>query len=235
MTMRSYFYLYLLAYISERHFSHAMTPAKPSASLLLKRNIPRSIIYHESPRHVDNCLCDHTAGVDIGLVSNFDNTYGGKSSKIESSVDEAIANIIPTYLAEQQKFSFDVAEMIRLMTTFANPDDHISCRLALINGVRCPKWHEDNVKFRLIKTYYGAGTDWVDPTDVSVRMNNYFRSLMDWDLEVKDKKKIKSARVDDILLISGKAAQDGSIVPVLHRSPSVAESDRRLLFTVTIS
>ena len=88
-------------------------------------------------------------------MANFDNTYGGKRSVIELDMADTVSRIIPTYLAEQPNFSTDVSEMIRLVTTFALPDDHISCRLALINGIRCPKWHEDNVNLRLIKTYYG--------------------------------------------------------------------------------
>jgi Protein of unknown function (DUF1826) len=233
--MRTSLYSFLLTYISGHYLSSAMKLERPSASLLLQKSVSQSLIYLESPRHDDTCLCGDTGGVNIGQMANFDNTYGGKRSVIELDMADTVSRIIPTYLAEQPNFSTDVSEMIRLVTTFALPDDHISCRLALINGIRCPKWHEDNVNLRLIKTYYGVGTDWVDPSDVTVRMNNYFRSLMDWDLEVKDKKKIKSARVDDILLISGKASPDSSIVPVLHRSPLVPESDRRLLLTVTIS
>lgn len=233
--MRTSLHFFLLTYISDHYLTSAIKLQKPSASLLLQKSVSQSLIYLESPRHGDTCLCGDMGGVNIGQMANFDNTYGGKRSVIELDMADTVSRIIPTYLAEQPNFSTDVSEMIRLVTTFALPDDHISCRLALVNGIRCPKWHEDNVNLRLIKTYYGVGTDWVDPSDVTVRMNNYFRSLMDWDLEVKDKKKIKSARVDDILLISGKASPDSSIVPVLHRSPVVPESDRRLLLTVTIS
>ena len=233
--MRTSVYFYFLTYISGHYLSSAIKLERPSASLLLQKTVSHSLIYLESPHHDDTCLCGDRGGVNIRQMANFDNTYGGKRSEIELDMADTVSRITPSYFAEQPNFYADVSEMIRLVTTFALPNDHISCRLALINGIRCPKWHEDNVNLRLIKTYYGVGTDWVDPSDVGVRMNNYFRSLMDWDLEVKDKKKIKSARVDDILLISGKASPDSRIVPVLHRSPLVPESDRRLLLTVTIS
>jgi len=137
----------------------------------------------------------------------------------------------------------------------------ITCRLAIIYGVRCPKWHEDNVYMRLIKSYYGPGTDWVDPSYSIVRVENYIRRLCDVDLTVRYPMWIQHANCMDILIINGKKRemkqhgikqqwmkQNGikqqwmkphgikgyQSLPVLHRSPLVDESSRRLLYTVTI-
>jgi hypothetical protein len=46
------------------------------------------------------------------------------------------------------------------------------CRLALLQRVRCPKWHCDNVSHRLLVTYFGPGTDWCDPNDAMIRIGN---------------------------------------------------------------
>ena len=47
------------------------------------------------------------------------------------------------------------------------------CRLQLLDSVRCPKWHMDYVKLRLVKTYYGTGTQFIDPSDMKIRFLNY--------------------------------------------------------------
>jgi hypothetical protein len=194
-----------------------------------------SVLFIEAPPHNNHCLCNHDIENCLNSLANFDHSYNFKRCEIESVMVDAISALVPPPLNENENLISDVTSMIKLLADFSLPDDNMSCRLALINGVRCPKWHEDTVKIRLIKTYYGRGTEWADPSDILIRANNHVRSMMDWDLEVKDKTKIRGAEVNDILIISGKNIEDSSVVPVLHRSPQVRETDRRLLFTVTIS
>ena len=146
----------------------------------------------------------------------------------------------------------------------------IICRLAIVHGVRCPKWHEDNVYMRLIKSYYGPGTDWIHPSHTIVRLENYFRGLCDMDLSVRYPMWIQHANCLDVLIINGKkrgtikwplhgikegllhgikegplhgikegikgwtSGADKQSLPVLHRSPVVDPTSKRLLYTVTI-
>lgn len=194
-----------------------------------------SVLFIEAPPHNHDCSCTYDIENCLNGLENFDHSYNFKRGEIESVIGDAISALIPSPLVENENLISDVTSMIKLLSDYSLQDDNMSCRLALINGVRCPKWHEDTVKIRLIKTYYGRGTEWADPSDLMIRANNHVRSMMDWDLEVKDKTKIRGAEVNDILIISGKNIEDSSVVPVLHRSPQVRETDRRLLFTVTIS
>jgi hypothetical protein len=138
----------------------------------------------------------------------------------------------------------------------------ITCRLAIVHGVRCSKWHEDNVYMRLIKSYYGPGADWIHPSHTIVRLENYFRGLCDMDLSVRYPMWIQHAKCLDILIINGKkrrtkkwplhgikegplhgikegikgwtSGEDYQSLPVLHRSPVVDLKSKRLLYTVTI-
>ena len=222
--------LYLLKQGSAFYVYQAIKPT----ALFSQREDIKSFVYLESPAHESDCMCLHEMEASVRSSVNFDNSCNFKIDEIASMKAATSSVILPQPFLQMDRFRDDLSDMIDLASKYAIPGDNISCRLALINGVRCPKWHEDSVKVRLIKTYYGQGTEWVDPTDLVVRANNYFRSFMDWDLEV-DEKKIKAARVNDVLIISGKTLEDSSIVPVLHRSPRVHETERRLLFTVTIS
>lgn len=194
-----------------------------------------SVFFREAPPHNDECCCSNDIENCVKAIANFDRSYNFKICEIDSVIGDAVSALVPSPFSQNENLVNDVTSMIKLLADFSLPDDNMSCRLALINGVRCPKWHEDTVKMRLIKTYYGRGTEWADPNDLMIRANNHIRSMMDWDLEVKDETKIRGAQVNDILIISGKNIEDASLVPVLHRSPPVRETDRRLLFTVTIS
>lgn len=40
-----------------------------------------------------------------------------------------------------------------------------SIRFDVVHGVQCPRFHVDNVKARLLCTYVGAGTQWLDERD----------------------------------------------------------------------
>jgi Protein of unknown function (DUF1826) len=226
---------FIIFFVLVWYTSTLQITGKPFAPLSsIDREGFRSVLFIKAPPHKDNCQCNHEIENCLNSLANFDHSYNFKRCEIESLIFDAISVLVPSPLNENENIISDVTSMIKLLTDFSLPDDNMTCRLALINGVRCPKWHEDTVKLRLIKTYYGRGTEWADPNDLLIRANNHVRSMMDWDLEVKDKTKIRGAEVNDILIISGKNFE-ASVVPVLHRSPQVRETDRRLLFTVTIS
>jgi hypothetical protein len=113
---------------------------------------------------------------------------------------------------------------------------NIICRLSLITSVKCPKWHEDNVRFRLLKTFAGEGTEWVSPTKFGVRALNYLRTeILDLDATVFGDNIVR-AEPGDVLILRGKTsgAKGHFSAPVLHRSPMSSEMKPRLLLTITI-
>lgn len=124
----------------------------------------------------------------------------------------------------------DMKQLAQIMLSYNSP---ITCRLALMQGVRCPQWHEDYVRLRLIKSYLGPGTDWVDPGDKVVRSTNWINVQLDQPLTVPSEK-IRHSKEGDILVLAGRR-HDSGVVPVLHRSPISSSLERRLLYTITIA
>lgn len=133
----------------------------------------------------------------------------------------------------------DMVALAKVLSLAArSSDDRIHCRLHLMDSVRCPKWHEDDVECRLFKTYYGHGTQFVDPDDKIVRFENYIRSIFNQDRTVSDHFKVDQIVGGDVFLMSGKkrATRVPHSIPVLHRSPlEVDKTRRRLLYTVTLN
>lgn len=131
----------------------------------------------------------------------------------------------------------DMDHLIDSMRLIASDNDKVICRLAVVSGVRCPKWHEDYVDLRLIKSYCGSGTDWIDPNNLPTRFLNFFRALADMDLIIFNSKDINRGECGDTIVIPGRNRnlKVPDSVPVLHRSPITDKNCRRLLFTVTIN
>lgn len=113
----------------------------------------------------------------------------------------------------------------------------LQCRLTLITSVKCPKWHEDNVQYRLLQTLCGKGTEWVDPSRWEVRALNYvLREIIDRDAVVPSHL-IRSARGGEVLIMRGKRGLNRNHLfsaPVLHRSPECSEGNPRLLLSISI-
>jgi hypothetical protein len=55
----------------------------------------------------------------------------------------------------------DVADLVRIAARLIGRDE-VSVRLEAISGNACSRFHADRVALRLIATYRGPGTEWVD-------------------------------------------------------------------------
>ena len=86
------------------------------------------------------------------------------------------------------------------------------------------------MNIRMLKTYTGPGTEFVDPQHSLIRFNNYLRDTLGIDKSVLDTEKILYCDSGDIYLIVGK--KETGVLPVLHRSP--ASSDFRLLLSISL-
>lgn len=172
---------------------------------------------------------------DSDLVSDFDHEIS-IVSKDQRVIEAEILQLLPKNLHFDLELQRDILQLILAMQQDISTT--LVCRLALMSYVRCPKWHEDYVNLRLVKTYYGQGMQWCDPGRHEIRMINSFRSLRNLDLLVPSQHTLQM-ETNDVMIMSGRNRKDNNgnpIVPVLHRSPQVVHKhDRRLLFTITIA
>jgi hypothetical protein len=234
--MKNSFFKRMLEIISLSLFLLEFSVSLKVASLTKVQSITsinsKSFLYLKSLECTDNCCQTNNIADSINGMPNFDNSISIEGFESVSMIDAILKEIVPSSLLQIENFRNDLRETIMATASLAdNADISFAYRLALMSGVRCPKWHEDYVKLRLIKTYYGEGTEWVDPSDLGIRAMTY----MDWDMNVKDRSKVRRAGVNDLLIISGRERKEKWLIPVLHRSPSVNEIERRLLLTITVS
>ena len=65
----------------------------------------------------------------------------------------------------------DIARLSELFAVLVDPPQ-LGLRLEMLERPMCPKFHVDRVALRMLCTYLGAGTEWVDvqsPADVSAQ------------------------------------------------------------------
>lgn len=113
----------------------------------------------------------------------------------------------------------------------------VGLRLTVLNTAMCPKFHVDVVPCRLITTYQGAATQWlphhlVDRTKlgrasygVADEQSGLFQSSCH----------IEQLRCGDVALLKGEAWSGNEGAGLVHRSPSWAKGDARLLLTLDFS
>lgn len=101
---------------------------------------------------------------------------------------------------------------------------HVGLRMAVLNKAMCPKFHVDRVPCRLITTYAGPATEWLTHKDVERLPNGAVQPLAH--------AKIHQLASGDVALIKGEAWQGNEGRGLVHRSPHITDTERRLVLTL---
>jgi hypothetical protein len=103
----------------------------------------------------------------------------------------------------------------------------VGVRLAVLESAMCPRMHVDRVPLRLVITYAGHGTEYLnEPLDAAVggspiesRLTSPFAF-------------VESAAPADVLLLKGEAWHGNRGRGAVHRSPDASRFERRLVLTL---
>lgn len=110
----------------------------------------------------------------------------------------------------------DIAELAELYAGLFQLRD-VEVRIETVTTDSCRKFHADYVQARLITTYVGRGTDWLDNDDAArVRQG-------------EEPRRIHSLTAGDVGLFKGKL---GTPTPAIHRSPPIAGTGETRLLVV---
>ena len=115
-----------------------------------------------------------------------------------------------------------ISDIVRLYTLFTSQTvrKRVRMQIEVVDSDMCRYFHIDNYRQRLLCTYKGPGTEWLDPDNVNLDClgkgcNNHI---------AKDMDKINRAKTFEVLLIKG-AKYEGKDKSVVHRSPPI-QKDR---------
>lgn len=95
--------------------------------------------------------------------------------------------------------------------------DTVQLRLEIVTTDSCRKFHADYVKARLITTYIGTGTQWIDAEDAARVAAG------------EEPRRIETLDAGHVGLFKGKLASDA---PAIHRSPPISQTGEKRLLLV---
>lgn len=119
--------------------------------------------------------------------------------------------------SEREKLIEDVADLAELFASIVS-GTRLEVRLEIVETDSCRKFHADYVRTRLITTYHGSGTQWLDHAEVQ-RMS-----------QGAQPRTIRRLSPGDVGIFKGRLA---TTAPAIHRSPPIAGTgERRLLLVI---
>jgi hypothetical protein len=100
----------------------------------------------------------------------------------------------------------------------------VGVRYASVENAMCPRWHVDHVPIRLLCTYAGPGTEWLDNQGVDKR------KLSDPEIAAGACQRAVSG---EVVLLKGALWQGNTGFGAIHRSPAMAPGEQpRMLLTL---
>ncbi|MCG6659589.1 DUF1826 domain-containing protein [Halomonas campisalis] len=106
----------------------------------------------------------------------------------------------------------------------------VGIRLRLLDAAMCPRFHVDNLPVRLVSTYHGPGSEWLPEAAVE-RAGLGAPSASKPEI-VRDHDAIQRLAIGDLALLKGAGWEGNEHRALVHRSPAVAEGQKRLLLTI---
>lgn len=95
----------------------------------------------------------------------------------------------------------------------------IGLRIEVLDRAMCPRMHVDHVAVRLLTTWSGPGTEWLDESGAD-------RSRLGSDDVIRTPAAVCQARAGDVLMLKGERWPGNEGYGVLHRSPAPDDTTR---------
>lgn len=128
---------------------------------------------------------------------------------------------LPSYSA----FSADVLWLVQAFACLLEAK-RVGLRLRSLQQPMCPRFHVDHVPVRLISTYAGCGSEWLEEGSMCRER------LGDSAAEPQDVQLIQQLSAGDVALAKGEKWQGNQGAGLIHRSPTPPAGTTRLLLTL---
>ena len=149
----------------------------------------------------------------------------------------AAANIATSLgSARQTELSEDIAALVGMFCCLFEVK-RAGLRMAILDHAMCPKFHVDRVPCRLVTTYLGTATEWL-PHHAADRskLGRGDGGKADADSGLyNDSGDIQRLDCGDVALLKGELWQGNENAGLIHRSPMLADGERRFLVNIDFS
>jgi hypothetical protein len=194
-------------------------------------------VFADSPRVLTEILAD-----DVNLatwrrrlpaqVEDFAGLVLGLGSLLADErvveVDERQAPVLPGLLREAsdlhgyEGFVADVVWLVEAFTCLLGAR-RIGLRLRVLEGAMCPRFHVDHVPLRLLTTYAGAGSEWLEEGRLDRARLQVEHAPVD---------NIRRLSAGEVAVLKGEKWLGNEGRGLIHRSPLTSAGERRLLLSL---
>lgn len=155
---------------------------------------------------------------------------------VQSLTPDNTADWVRTRLEEYacaQALSEDIALIVDMFCCLFDLKE-VGLRLTRLDSPMCPKFHFDRVPCRLVTTYAGPATEWLDNKGIdrsklgagSLGQPDHLSGLY------SNESSIQKVHAGDVALLKGSGWEGNEDNGLIHRSPAVEPNERRLLLTL---
>lgn len=153
-----------------------------------------------------------------------------ESISLELEGQEAELNLreLAGNFSDQDGYDDFVADVAWLLSAYACLLDakRIGLRLRVLDKAMCPRFHVDHVPLRLITTYAGTGSQWLREGAIDRAR------LGDPAAESQEPARIQQLASGEVALFKGEKWLGNEGYGIVHRSPQLADGERRLILTL---
>ncbi|MEX0164175.1 DUF1826 domain-containing protein [Pseudomonas brassicacearum] len=130
--------------------------------------------------------------------------------------------------SDLQGYEGFIADVSWLVSAFACllGAQRVGLRLRTLDKAMCPRFHVDHVPVRLLTTYAGVGSQWLEEGAMDRRR------LAKPEAEPSDPRVIQQFCCGDVGLLKGEKWHGNEGLGLIHRSPELAPGERRLILTL---
>ncbi|WP_394203060.1 DUF1826 domain-containing protein [Shewanella waksmanii] len=127
----------------------------------------------------------------------------------------------------------DITELVDMFCCLFELNQ-VGLRIAVIEGVMCPRFHVDKVPCRLVTTYHGVATEWLPNHAVDrSKLGHGSNGLADAESGLYGADcQIEQLSYGDVALLKGQSWLGNEDTALVHRSPINTAGGARLLMTL---
>ncbi|MDR4515658.1 DUF1826 domain-containing protein [Nitrosomonas sp.] len=208
---------------------HSKSQLRPESSVCISGNAPE-ILTRIYDTHIKLCIYKRTMSANVKDYAIFlKNTFHTLLlTQIVSlhNLNDLLCVSLPEH-QYRQSFIEDVYTVVEMFACLFELQQ-IGFRLCVLNKTMCPRFHTDRVPCRLITSYSGKGTEWLDCMTYS---SNFLEAL---NQKPENSDSVQRLNSGDIALFKGDKWEGHEHSGVIHRSPDIDAEEMRLLLSLDI-
>jgi len=172
------------------------------------------------------------ASVNINqLLTNLTNNsvfHFQETAGKEKLLRNLLKYIISSGIKTNEELTYLISDIEQLICVFAKvaKSKKVNLLLSVVNTNMCELFHTDINELRLLCTYRGKGTLWLENNNVNWDEIDCCKTN---EAIIKDQSKIQEAKPFEILILKGALHESNNTHAILHRSPTIEENKQNRL------